>query len=138
MAKGFGYMGCIPAVQRGSGEPEYCPACGQRAYLFSEGEHDHEQQLTPAEGHCWLCGFDYSEHCQHPQDEQVAGFIADKFPEVMVAAVQNHRRVRRLERLIVGLRRDREIDLSATKASAALMDEADRILKRRARERKRA
>ena len=57
-----------------------CPVCGHYAYHISEGEYDREEwgqgaKLTPDEGRCNYCGFMYSEHCRHPEEEQAKDYL---------------------------------------------------------------
>ena len=127
MANGFGYLRCIPEVHRGGGSLGDCFACGKEAYLFYSGECDPDgPQLEPDVGHCWFCGFDYSQHCKHPMAEQVAEFCVAEVPVLADLAVRRYRRVLRLENMIVGGK-------GAVARQIAIAYERDRILRRRDR-----
>ena len=57
-------------------EYEYCPCCGYKKYLFSEGERassiwDRFDKTSPNIGYCWACEYYYSEHVDHPEKEQI-------------------------------------------------------------------
>jgi len=90
---GFGYLQCIPAYEAG-GELRDCPACRKRAYMCYSGSYDDGEQISPNGGHCWFCGFRYSQHCQHSEEEQAATYCVDKFPEVQETAERNWRKLR--------------------------------------------
>ncbi len=54
-----------------------CPVCGVDAFAFHHGEWDSGgAKLTPDEGKCRSCGFEYSEHVNHPMAEQVERYTA--------------------------------------------------------------
>jgi len=53
-----------------------CPVCGENDYEEYEGDYDipdesGAKKLSPDTGNCNNCGFDYSEHINHPFSEQV-------------------------------------------------------------------
>ena len=56
-----------------------CPNCGKNTYEEWEGEYDipdesGAKKLSPDTGKCSSCGFSYSEHIEHPLEEQVKNF----------------------------------------------------------------
>ena len=53
--------------------PETCPCCYKENVYEIDWPYvpPGETPLEPAEGHCSACGFRWSEHCQHPEREQV-------------------------------------------------------------------
>ncbi len=59
---------------------EYCPNCNcKRWWHFCEGEMagssiDRFDKVSPDEGWCSKCGFRYSEHVNHPLEEQLKRF----------------------------------------------------------------
>ena len=53
-----------------------CPACGSDNYEYYSGACDSHQQLEPDTGFCPDCGFQYSQHCDHPESEQVERYRA--------------------------------------------------------------
>ncbi len=61
----------------------YCPQCGSiKSWHFCEGDYnqpeDRFDKANPDMGHCWKCGFHYSEHVKHPLDEQIKTFREER------------------------------------------------------------
>jgi len=48
-----------------------CPVCNKKTYHYITTEVDeYGQALSPAEGHCESCRFEYSEYIGHPEEQQ--------------------------------------------------------------------
>lgn len=61
-----------------------CPQCGStKSWCFDEGESassiwDRFDKASPDTGHCYKCGFSYSEHVKHPLEEQIREFREER------------------------------------------------------------
>ena len=51
--------------------PECCPCCYIDTYEFYSEREPDGQQLEPDRGNCITCGFQYSQHAEHPESKQV-------------------------------------------------------------------
>ena len=55
---------------------ELCPVCKHHTYEEEEGRYYPDgMKIEPNEGYCSYCGFGYSEHINHPMEEQVERYI---------------------------------------------------------------
>ena len=57
-------------------EPDRCPCCYEEGtFTLYPGEYEYcGPQLSPDEGECSACGFQYSQHIDHPMREQVLSY----------------------------------------------------------------
>lgn len=54
---------------------EYCPNCDRGNYEYIYGElYPDGMQIEPDRGYCKDCGFHYSQHVDHSEQEQVKRF----------------------------------------------------------------